>query len=151
MENKMEKIENKSEKMESKMEEISWKIIDNYVNDNKHFLVNHHLDSYNEFFSNGIKNIFKENNPVRFLESIDKDKDTGKMTMKNQKPSWFYLLTTEKREQIEALSQTLSLPLTRIGFVRESTEAAIDLLDGQGQAVAASVAVNLLRSFDHFA
>jgi len=77
MENKMEKIENKSEKMESKMEEISWKIIDNYVNDNKHFLVNHHLDSYNEFFSNGIKNIFKENNPVRFLESIDKDKDKG--------------------------------------------------------------------------
>ena len=62
-----------------------------------------------------------------------------------------FTASPEKRAQIEALSQKLSLPLTRIGFVSESAAAAIDLLDGQGQAIAASVAVNLLRSFDHFA
>ena len=62
-----------------------------------------------------------------------------------------FTASPEKREQIEALSQKLSLPLTRVGFVSESAEADIDLLDGQGQAIAASVAVNLLRSFDHFA
>jgi len=55
------------------MEAISWKIIDKYFQDNKHCLVNHHLESYNDFFSTGIKNIFKENNPVRFLERIEKD------------------------------------------------------------------------------
>jgi len=66
MESKMES------KIESNMEEISWKIIDKYINDNKHFLVSHHLESYNDFFYKGIKNIFRENNPVRFLEPIDK-------------------------------------------------------------------------------
>ena len=57
----------------------------------------------------------------------------------------------EKREQIEALSQTLSLPLTRIGFTSESADAAIHLLDGQGRPIDAIMAANLLRSFDHFA
>lgn len=57
----------------------------------------------------------------------------------------------EKRGQIEALSQKLSLPLTRIGFASASAEAAIHLLDGQGQAIEVSIAANLLRSFDHFA
>ena len=62
-----------------------------------------------------------------------------------------FTASPERRAQIESLSQKLSLPVTRIGFTSESAEAAIDLLDGQGQAIAASVAVNLLRSFDHCA
>ena len=56
------------------MENISWKIIDKYFNDNPSNLVDHHLDSYNDFFSNGINNIFRENNPIRFIERENKEK-----------------------------------------------------------------------------
>ena len=50
------------------MESISWKIIDTYFRDNPENLVAHHLESYNDFFQYGINRIFKENNPVRFIE-----------------------------------------------------------------------------------
>ena len=50
------------------MESISWKVIDKYFNDNVGCLVSHHLESYNEFFQSGLHKIFKENNPIRFLE-----------------------------------------------------------------------------------
>jgi DNA-directed RNA polymerase II subunit RPB2 len=56
------------------MEAISWKIIDKYFRDNPSNLVAHHLDSYNDFFSNGINNIFRENNPLRFIERENKEK-----------------------------------------------------------------------------
>ena len=52
-------------------EEISWKFIDSYFKDNNQCLVNHHIESYNDFFSNGIKRIFKEKNPIRILKSQD--------------------------------------------------------------------------------
>ena len=47
---------------------LSWKIIDKYFLENPNNLVDHHLDSYNHFFSDGIKKIFRENNPIRFTE-----------------------------------------------------------------------------------
>ena len=50
------------------MENISWKIIDKYFTENSNILVSHHLESYNEFFNNGINKIFHENNPIRFIE-----------------------------------------------------------------------------------
>ena len=53
---------------EEKKEDISWKLIDIYFKDNPNNLVAHHLDSYNEFFKNGINRIFHENNPIRFIE-----------------------------------------------------------------------------------
>ena len=53
---------------EEKKEDISWKLIDKYFKDNPNNLVAHHLDSYNEFFKNGINRIFRENNPIRFIE-----------------------------------------------------------------------------------
>ena len=53
---------------EEKKEDISWKLIDIYFKDNPNNLVAHHLDSYNEFFKNGIHRIFRENNPIRFIE-----------------------------------------------------------------------------------
>ena len=40
--------------------DISWKTIDRYFNDNENVIVKHHLDSYNSFFSQGIKEIFKD-------------------------------------------------------------------------------------------
>ena len=54
------------------MDQLSWKIIDKYFTDNPNNLVAHHLESYNDFFSNGIHRIFRENNPVRFIEREEK-------------------------------------------------------------------------------
>ena len=56
------------------MESISWKIIDTYFRDNPQNLVAHHLVSYDDFFQSGIHRIFKENNPVRFVEPDSADK-----------------------------------------------------------------------------
>ena len=54
--------------MENEKENISWKLIDKYFTENPNNLVAHHLESYNEFFKNGINRIFRENNPIRFIE-----------------------------------------------------------------------------------
>lgn len=48
--------------------DISWKIIDTYFKDNQNCLVAHHLDSFNDFFNSGVQRIFRENNPIRFIE-----------------------------------------------------------------------------------
>ena len=59
------------------MEDISWKIIHKYFTDNPNNLVNHHLESYNDFFNGGINRIFNENNPIRFIEREDEsDQDS---------------------------------------------------------------------------
>jgi DNA-directed RNA polymerase II subunit RPB2 len=68
----MQYEENKNEIIEfdkeNNKEIISWKIIDKYFKDNPTNLVSHHLESYNEFTKNGIRQIFHENNPIRFIE-----------------------------------------------------------------------------------
>ena len=50
-------------------ERFPWLIIDKFFNDNPNFLVAHHLDSYNSFFNEGIKRIFKEKNPIRIMKT----------------------------------------------------------------------------------
>ena len=59
-------------------ENISWKLIDKYFKDNTNCLVSHHLESYNEFFRNGIRRIFSENNPIRFIEREEEENEIGK-------------------------------------------------------------------------
>ena len=49
------------------MDAITWNLIDKYFKDNHYNLVAHHLDSCNDFFSKGIFQIFRENNPIRFI------------------------------------------------------------------------------------
>ncbi len=49
-------------------DKISWTTIDKLFYDNKNFLVRHHLDSYNDFFENGIRGIFKNKNPIKFFK-----------------------------------------------------------------------------------
>jgi DNA-directed RNA polymerase II subunit RPB2 len=49
-------------------EQVTWAIIDKYFNDNPSGLVSHQLDSYNQFFNTGIKQIFKEKNPIRIMK-----------------------------------------------------------------------------------
>ena len=61
------------EKENEIFKEVSWKLIDKYIRDNPQYLVDHHLESYNSFFSKGIVSIFNENNPIRFIEREDKD------------------------------------------------------------------------------
>ena len=57
-------------------ETLSWNIIDHYFKDNPNVLVRHHLESYNDFLSNGIARIVRDRNPI-ILEK-DENKDTGK-------------------------------------------------------------------------
>jgi len=51
---------------------VIWKMIDSYFNDNPQSLVRHHIESYNDFFKNGIFQIFKEKNPVELSTRFDK-------------------------------------------------------------------------------
>ena len=53
------------------MDSISWKIIDKMFKENPNFLTNHHLDSYNRFFDSGIKDVFKNQNPMKFYRTKD--------------------------------------------------------------------------------
>jgi len=48
-----------------------WKLIDKYFTDNPQALVRHHVESYNDFFKNGIFKIFKEKNPIKILARRD--------------------------------------------------------------------------------
>ena len=46
-------------------------IIDKYFDDNPNCLVQHHLDSYNAFFRDGLKSIIREKNPIRIMKEQD--------------------------------------------------------------------------------
>ena len=52
---------------------IAWETIDRMFKDNPNFIVKHHIESYNNFFSKGIKEIFKDRNPIHFFKELDKD------------------------------------------------------------------------------
>ncbi len=54
------------------MENIGWKIIDKMFKENPQFLIKHHIDSYNNFFSKGIVNIFQSSNPFKYCAEPDK-------------------------------------------------------------------------------
>jgi len=51
--------------------DIVWGIIDKYFENDKYNLVSHLLDSYNDFYEYGLKNIFKEKNPIRVFKNQD--------------------------------------------------------------------------------
>jgi hypothetical protein len=59
-------------------EDISWKLIDKYFKDNPNNLVSHHLESYNSFINKGVGQIFRENNPIRFIEREDESTASNK-------------------------------------------------------------------------
>jgi DNA-directed RNA polymerase II subunit RPB2 len=61
-----EVLENKKSDNFSK---VSWKVLDTYFKANPNYLVNHQLDSYNQFMNKGIQKIFSENNPLKFIEN----------------------------------------------------------------------------------
>ena len=51
--------------------ETIWNIINKYFQDNPQALVRHHIDSYNDFYKNGIYQIFKEKNPIVLYSKLD--------------------------------------------------------------------------------
>ena len=55
--------------------QMLWKIINKYFEDNPQSLVRHHIESYNDFFKNGIFQIFKERNPIRIQTRYDENID----------------------------------------------------------------------------
>ncbi len=71
--------------MDANLDIISWNLIDTYFKDNPYNLVAHHLDSYNDFFSKDIFQIFRENNPIRFIERETEGKANEKEKTKATK------------------------------------------------------------------
>jgi DNA-directed RNA polymerase II subunit RPB2 len=49
----------------------TWKIIDSFFQDNPQILVQHHIESYDDFFKTGIFQIFKEKNPIQLNTRFD--------------------------------------------------------------------------------
>ena len=50
---------------------IAETLIDKYFDDNPNAFVQHHLNSYNDFFKNGIKNVLRETNPIQIMKLQD--------------------------------------------------------------------------------
>ena len=61
---------------------ITWNIINKYFQDNKDFIVKHHLDSYNDFIQNGVSRIFRDNNPIKIMK--EQDDKTGEFQLQCQ-------------------------------------------------------------------
>ena len=76
---------------EDKLNDISWDILDKYFVENTHYLVAHHLDTYNDFFDKGIYNIFKENNPIRFIERKEKEQNEIKIYLGGKNGKLIYI------------------------------------------------------------
>ncbi len=58
---------------------IAWKLIHIYFRDNPRFIVNHHLESYNDFYNHGLSQLLREKNPIHFFKEramITIDKET---------------------------------------------------------------------------
>jgi DNA-directed RNA polymerase II subunit RPB2 len=48
-----------------------WKIINSHFEENPQYLVSHHIESYDDFFQNGIFTILKEKNPITLYSKYD--------------------------------------------------------------------------------
>ncbi len=60
--------------------ENSFKCIDIFFRDNPTLLVKHHLDSYNKFFREDLKNIMMDNNPKKFVAELDSETNKYRYT-----------------------------------------------------------------------
>ena len=60
-------------------QEIIWKIIDKYFKENPYNLVEHNLESYNNFFGKELTDIFIQNNPIKILKQ--QDEKTGEFNL----------------------------------------------------------------------
>ena len=60
--------------------EDNFNIIESMFRDNPNFLVRHHIDSYNLFFKEKLKEIIIDNNPIRFITEFDEESKLYKYT-----------------------------------------------------------------------
>ena len=56
-----------------KDDERIWSIIEKCFRDNPQALVNHHIDSYNDFFNRGIFQVFREINPITIVSKLSEE------------------------------------------------------------------------------
>ena len=56
-------------------DETIWKIIETYFADNPQALVRHHIESYNDFFNDGLQQMFKEMNPLKIELDYNEEKE----------------------------------------------------------------------------
>ena len=59
--------------MSLKYNNTTWNIIEKFFNDNPQILVKHHIDSYNDFFRTGLKQVLRERNPIVFQKEQNPD------------------------------------------------------------------------------
>ena len=52
-------------------EQVCWNLINKYFNNDQYALVKHHIDSYDDFFDNRIKQIIIENNPIQIRKNFN--------------------------------------------------------------------------------
>ena len=64
-----------NDKLNSKSNTISWKIIHTMFKDNPNILVDHHLESFNNFFDVGIFQLIRENNPIKISKNYNSKRD----------------------------------------------------------------------------
>ena len=55
---------------------LVWKLIDRYFKDNPKWLVQHHLQSFNDFFDKDIPSIFRQKNPITILKQHSEQEGT---------------------------------------------------------------------------
>ena len=60
--------------------EDKFNVINSMFRDNPNFLVRHHIDSYDLFFKEKLKEIVKDNNPIRFITEYDEESKLYKYT-----------------------------------------------------------------------
>ena len=58
------------------LEQDIWKIIYSYFDNNKYYMTNHHLDSFNDYILNKIPQTLKENSPQTIF--LGRDSETKK-------------------------------------------------------------------------
>lgn len=66
-------VSNSEDNSNSLLENVGWHVIDTYFKDNPNCLVQHQLDSYNDFMQQGLKSVFKEKNPIILLKNQDSE------------------------------------------------------------------------------
>ena len=65
----------KKDEIHNMMDTISWKVIDQMFSHSPTFLIDHHLDSYNDFIETGISQIIREYNPIQIRRNYDETMD----------------------------------------------------------------------------
>lgn len=59
---------------------LAWKLIDRYFKDNPQWLVQHHIQSINDFFEKDIPSIFRQKNPITILKKHS-EQETDEFTL----------------------------------------------------------------------